>query len=79
MSNFDISRKCVKCGKKGHLHRHHVIYKPVIMADLCPRCHKVITLINTLAAQMFQTNKKTKVKMTNVVRLSLWRAFINAN
>lgn len=77
MSKFDTkSKRCVKCGKTYNLHRHHVTYHPPIIRLLCAGCHRKITEINTVAAKLFGTNKKTRVKFTNVVRLMLWQAYI---
>jgi len=72
-----VARRCVKCGGKYKLERHHVIYKPEQVAVLCRRCHKLITAINTLAAQKYGTNKEKKTAFTNVVRLALWHGFLS--
>ena len=79
MSKIDITprtRKCCKCGKKWGLERHHVTYKPPLIKDLCSKCHKKITEINTVAAKLYGTHKTRRTKFTNVVRLALWRVFL---
>lgn len=69
-------RCCVKCKKKSRLERHHVLYKPPILVDLCHSCHRAITFINTQVALMYKTDKKKKVKFTNVVRMGVWLKFL---
>ena len=34
-----ILMKCVACGSRQNLQRHHVSYKPEIIAILCQSCH----------------------------------------
>jgi hypothetical protein len=80
VSKFDISRKgCIRCGVAYNIHKHHITYKPPLIAPLCAKCHKAITLINTVAGKLFKTHKKYRTSMTNVVRLALWREFLGGN
>lgn len=71
-----MERECVKCKAKWGLQRHHVTYKPVKIALLCPRCHKAITLLNTVVGLEYKTHRKWKVEYTNVVRLAVWYGFL---
>jgi len=77
MSKIDTSRKkrkkrCRKCGKGGRLERHHVTYEPVKISNLCRKCHKLITELNTMCSQ----STSPFHKLSNEERLTLWKAFL---
>ncbi len=70
-------RRCVKCKGFGKIHRHHITYEPVVLADLCPLCHGRITGLNTKAAKIAYSSKEHRREYTNRLRLVLWNWFIN--
>ena len=60
------------CGKGGRLERHHVTYEPVKISNLCRKCHKMITELNTMCSQSTEPFHK----LSNAERLTLWKAFL---
>jgi hypothetical protein len=65
-------RKCRKCGKTGRLERHHVTYEPPQISNLCRKCHKLITELNTMCSQ----STRPFHKLENEERVILWKAFL---
>jgi hypothetical protein len=53
---------CHKCGEKGRIDRHHVIYTPELKVDyivpLCRYCHARITGLNTKASHVYKPYRK---------------------
>lgn len=70
-------RRCVKCKGFGSIHRHHIIYEPEVVVDLCSVCHAKITGLNTKAARVAYSSKIHRKGYTNRLRLVLWNWFIN--
>ena len=70
------TRACVKCGRSGRLHKHHILYDPCITAFLCPTCHSRITGINAKGSLVAGGNKQTRPDYTNRLRITLWKWFV---
>jgi len=67
-----MKKKCKKCGSENKIHIHHITYEPEETIQLCKRCHKVITNINTLIARRYNEMKP----LTNDQRLKLHDFFM---
>ena len=63
-----MNRYCNKCFSVKRLHRHHIIYEPEKLINLCEYCHGIITSINTKYA-------KKNGKLSNATRKKLFRFF----
>ena len=66
-------RRCERCGKFGLIDRHHVVYEPEVVADLCRKCHKEVTRLNTLVA------REAGRALMNVDRVKVWVRFMKGS
>lgn len=64
-------KKCKKCKKRVKLERHHITYKPEIVVNICVKCHKKITRLNTEASQ----STSPWHRLTNIERVFIWFKF----
>jgi ribosomal protein S27AE len=64
------ARICVRCGSVNYLQRHHITYEPRKIAVICSKCHKLITLINTIASVVLGS------KLSVDIRTKLWKWFV---
>jgi hypothetical protein len=70
---FNLHRSCCCCGSRRKIHKHHVTYNPDRKVNLCAKCHRLITMINTVGAIA------TGTKLDNNVRTVLWDWFVRTN
>jgi len=71
----DFKNHCIKCGKVFHLQKHHITYQPELVVFLCVKCHKQITMLNTIGSAVAGGSLKHRPNYTNRLRITLWRWF----
>ena len=63
-------KKCCRCKSTVGVVRHHIIYIPERIANLCRRCHGKISMVNAAASII------TGTRQSNKIRAYMWQWFL---